>query len=130
MKHRAASLYTRSGGGSLDAFMNADGALEAATATHLTNVVTADDVDLAAELRATAAKLATREASLRTKRVELDHAIELVTATRDELDHKLALAEQRVRQGEGRGRGAAGEERHDGHDHGDALPGERLRRLR
>ncbi len=92
VKHRAASLYTRSGGGSLDAFMNADGALEAATATHLTNVVTAHDVDLAAELRATAAKLATREASLRTKRVELDHTIELVTATRDELDHKLALA--------------------------------------
>jgi len=72
--------------------MNADGALEAATATHLTNVVTAHDVDLAAELRATAAKLATREASLRAKRVELDHNIELVSATRDELDHKLALA--------------------------------------
>ena len=131
VKHRAASLYTRSGGGPLDAFMNADGALEAATATHLTSVVTAHDVDLAAELRATAAKLATREASLRAKRVELDHSIELVSATRvtssttssrspasayDKV--KVAVAVLRAKNG------------NDRDDRGDALPGERIRRLR
>jgi murein DD-endopeptidase MepM/ murein hydrolase activator NlpD len=92
VKQRAASLYVRGGAASLDTFLNADGALEAAQASHLTNIVTAHDVDLAAELRATAAKLATRGSALRTKRAELDHNIELVTATRDELDHKLAIA--------------------------------------
>jgi murein DD-endopeptidase MepM/ murein hydrolase activator NlpD len=92
VKQRAASLYTRGGSAALEAFLNADNKLEAAQASHLTNVVTAHDVDLAAELRATATKLATRESALRTKRAELDHTIELVTATRDELDHKLAVA--------------------------------------
>ncbi len=92
VKQRAASLYTRGGAATLEMFLNADDKLEAAQASHLTNVVTAHDVDLAAELRATAAKLATRESALRAKRAELDKNIELVAATRDELDHKLAIA--------------------------------------
>lgn len=92
VKQRAAALYTRGGGATLESFLNADGKLEAAQASHLTNVVTAHDIDLATELRATAAKLATRETALRAKRAELDHNIDLVTTTRDELDRKLALA--------------------------------------
>ena len=92
VKQRAASLYTRGGGAALDAFLSADDKLAAAQASHLTDVVTAHDVGLAMELRATATKLATRETALSTKRAELDHNIELVTATRDELDHKLAVA--------------------------------------
>jgi murein DD-endopeptidase MepM/ murein hydrolase activator NlpD len=92
VKQRAAALYMRGSAPSLDTFLNADGALEIAQASHLTNIVTAHDVDLATELRATAAKLATRESTLRAKRAELDHAIELVTTTRDELDHKLVIA--------------------------------------
>jgi murein DD-endopeptidase MepM/ murein hydrolase activator NlpD len=92
VKQRAASLYVRGGSASLDAFLNAGDTLAAAQAAHLTNVVAAHDVDLATELRATATKLATRESALRTKRAALDHDIELVTTTRDELDHKLVLA--------------------------------------
>ena len=41
---------------------------------------------------ATAAKLELREIELRTKRTELDHLVALVTATRDDLDRKLAIA--------------------------------------
>ena len=92
VKQRAVALYARGSGTSLDTFVNADGLLEAAQASHLANVVTAHDVDLAGELRTTATKLATREATLRAKRVELDHNIGLLTTTRDELDHKLAIA--------------------------------------
>ena len=93
VKHRAAQLYTRGGTGpSIEGLIDAAGPLQAARASHLTNVAAEHDVALAAELRATAAKLEAREAELRTKRVELDRVITLVTETRNDLDGKLAIA--------------------------------------
>lgn len=92
VKERAAALYMRGGAPALDHFVGASDALAAAGASHLTNVVTAHDVDLATELRATAVKLQAREESLRTKKAELDDTVAAVTATRDDLDRKLAIA--------------------------------------
>jgi murein DD-endopeptidase MepM/ murein hydrolase activator NlpD len=92
VKVRAAALYMRGGAPRLESFVGATDALAAAGASHLTNVVTAHDVDLAAELRATTAKLQVREASLRTKKAELDQTVAAITATRDDLDRKLAIA--------------------------------------
>ena len=109
VKQRAASLYTRGGAATLEMFLNADDKLEAAQASHLTNVVTAHDVDLAAELRATAAKLATRESALarEASRARQEHRTGRRDArrARPQARHR----EQRLRQGEGRGRHNPGE---------------------
>src|SRR4051794_37730144 len=51
VRERAAALYMRGGAPALDHFVGASDALAAAGASHLTNVVTAHDVDLATELR-------------------------------------------------------------------------------
>jgi murein DD-endopeptidase MepM/ murein hydrolase activator NlpD len=92
VKERAAALYIRGGAPALDVLVGAGDALDVAQASHLTNVVTAHDVDLAAELRATSARLQARAATLRTKKADLDERVAEVAAVRDDLDHRLAVA--------------------------------------
>jgi murein DD-endopeptidase MepM/ murein hydrolase activator NlpD len=92
VKERAAALYIRGAAPALDLLVGTGDALEVAQASHLTNVVTAHDVDLAAELRATSTRLQGRLATLRTKKASLDDRVAEVTAVRDDLDHRLAVA--------------------------------------
>jgi murein DD-endopeptidase MepM/ murein hydrolase activator NlpD len=92
VRHRAVSLYVRGRGPSLDAFMSAGDLLEAARASHLSNLATAHDVELATELHQTAAKLAERESLLRTQSGALDQVVRDINDTRAVLDHKLQVA--------------------------------------
>jgi murein DD-endopeptidase MepM/ murein hydrolase activator NlpD len=93
VKQRAAVLYTRVGANpGLDDLLDADGPLAAVRASHLTNVVTHHDVDVAAELRVTATKLQARQTELRDRRTALDRTIAQLSGVRDDLDRRLAAA--------------------------------------
>jgi murein DD-endopeptidase MepM/ murein hydrolase activator NlpD len=92
VRQRAAALYLRGGTPSLDVLVSVADPLQAARASHLTNVATVHDVDLAAQLRQTTAALTQRENALRSHRVELDRVINDLTDSRALLDHKLTVA--------------------------------------
>jgi murein DD-endopeptidase MepM/ murein hydrolase activator NlpD len=93
VKERAAQLYMRHGDtASFESAMDAENAEDALRAAHLTDTIGAHDLDMATELRDTAAKLAAREAELKDQRAELEKTIASLQPLNDLLQKKLLVA--------------------------------------
>ncbi len=93
VKARAAQLYMRHGNvAAFESAMDATNAEDALRAAHLTDTIGTHDLDMAAELRDTAAKLAAREAELKSQRAELQQTIASLAPLNDLLQKKLAVA--------------------------------------
>ena len=94
VKERAAQLYMRHGNAAtFESAMDAENAEdERSCAAHLTDTIGTHDLDLAGELRDTAAKLAEREAQLKVQREDLQKTIASLAPLNDLLQKKLAVA--------------------------------------
>ncbi|MDQ1430412.1 MAG: hypothetical protein QOF40_1014 [Actinomycetota bacterium] len=93
VKERAAQLYMRHGNvANFESAMNAQNAEDALRAAHLTDSIGTHDLDLAKELRDTAARLAAREADLKDQRAELEKTIASLAPLNDLLQKKLQVA--------------------------------------
>jgi murein DD-endopeptidase MepM/ murein hydrolase activator NlpD len=93
VKTRAAQLYVQHGGAAgFETALDAGNAEDALRAAHLTDTIGTHDLEAAAELRDTAAKLAAREAELEDQRAELQKTIASLAPLNDLLQRKLAVA--------------------------------------
>jgi murein DD-endopeptidase MepM/ murein hydrolase activator NlpD len=93
VKARAAQLYMRHGNvAGFESAMDASNAEDALRAAHLTDTIGTHDLDAAAQLRGTAAKLAAREAELKSQRAALQQTIDSLAPLNDLLQKKLAVA--------------------------------------
>jgi murein DD-endopeptidase MepM/ murein hydrolase activator NlpD len=93
VKERAAQLYMSHGNtAKFESAMDAKNAEDALRAAHLTDTIGTHDLDMAGELRDTAAKLAAREAELKSQRAELQKTIASLAPLNDLLQKKLAVA--------------------------------------
>jgi murein DD-endopeptidase MepM/ murein hydrolase activator NlpD len=93
VKERAAQLYVRHGGtAAFESTMGAENAEDGLRAAHLTDAIGQQDLDAATELRATAEKLAAREAELKEQRADLEKTIADLAPLNDLLQQKLQVA--------------------------------------
>jgi murein DD-endopeptidase MepM/ murein hydrolase activator NlpD len=93
VKERAAQLYMRHGStAGFESAMDAENAEDALRAAHLTDSIGTHDLDVAKELRDTAARLAEREAELKGQRAELEKTIASLAPLNDLLQKKLQVA--------------------------------------
>jgi murein DD-endopeptidase MepM/ murein hydrolase activator NlpD len=93
VKDRAAQLYMSHGSTArFESAMDAENAEDALRAAHLTDSIGTHDLDLAKELRDTAAKLSAREADLKGQRAELQKTIDSLAPLNDLLQKKLQVA--------------------------------------
>ena len=93
VKARAAQLYVRQGGSAaFESAMAAENTEDGLRAAHLTDTIGEQDLDAATELRATAAKLADREAQLQDQRAQLEKTIAALAPLNDLLQQKLQIA--------------------------------------
>jgi murein DD-endopeptidase MepM/ murein hydrolase activator NlpD len=93
VKERAAQLYMRHGNAAaFQSAMDAENAEDALRAAHLTDSIGTHDLDMAKELRDTAAELAAREAALKDQRAELQKTIASLAPLNDLLQKKLQVA--------------------------------------
>lgn len=93
VKERAAQLYVRHGGSAaFESTMDAESTEDGLRAAHLTDTIGEQDLAAATELRATAEKLAAREAELKQQRVDLEKTIADLAPLNDLLQQKLLVA--------------------------------------
>jgi len=93
VKARAAQLYMRHGNvAGFESAMDATNAQDALRAAHLTDTIGTHDLDVAAELRDTATKLAARETELKSQRAALQQTIASLAPLNDLLQKKLTIA--------------------------------------
>src|SRR6478735_10798038 len=93
VKERAAQLYvSRGGSGAFESTLGAENAEDGLRAAHMTDAIGAQDLDAASELRATAEKIATREAELKQQRADLEKTIAALAPLNDLLQQKLQVA--------------------------------------
>jgi len=93
VKQRAAELYVRNGSASpLESTLAAESAEDGMLAAHLTDTIGRHDLDLAGELRATAADLAQQEQQLEARSVDLQKVIASLAPLDDLLQRRLFVA--------------------------------------
>src|SRR4051812_30437854 len=93
VKARAAQLYvSRSGSGAFESTLGAENVEDGLRAAHMTDAIGAQDLDAASELRATAEKIAAREADLKQQRADLEKTIAALAPLNDLLQQKLQVA--------------------------------------
>ncbi len=93
VKARAAQLYVSRGGtGAFESTLGAENAEDGLRAAHMTDAIGTQDLDAASELRATAEKIAAREAELKQQRADLEKTIAALAPLNDLLQQKLQVA--------------------------------------
>ena len=93
VKQRAAQLYVRNGAASpLESTLAAESAEDGLLAAHLTDTIGRHDLDLAGQLRATAADLVTQEQQLETRSDDLRKVIASLAPLDDLLQRRLLVA--------------------------------------
>jgi len=91
IKERAVDLYMGHGE-KIDEVLDTDNVVDGARVAQLSGAIAKHDQDLAAELRATAQALETRETELRDQRGQLQDTIDKLQPLNDELLKRLAVA--------------------------------------
>jgi murein DD-endopeptidase MepM/ murein hydrolase activator NlpD len=93
VKARAAQLYVLHGAANkFESTMDAENTQDGLRAAHLTDTIGTQDLDAAAELRETAAKLAVQEAQLKDQRAALQKTLADLAPLNDLLQQKLLVA--------------------------------------
>ena len=78
--------------GAFESTLGAENAEDGLRAAHLTDAIGAQDLNAASELRATAEKIAAREAELKQQRADLEKTIAALAPLNDLLQQKLQVA--------------------------------------
>lgn len=93
VRQRAAALYVRNGAASpLESTLAAESAEDGLLAAHLTDTIGRRDLDLAGELRATAADLAVEEQRLEARSTDLQKVLTTLAPLNDLLQRRLFVA--------------------------------------
>ena len=93
VRERAREMYLRHGStAAFESAMDAENAEDGLRAAHLTDTIGAHDLDVAAELKVTAAQLTAREAELKGQRAELQKTLASLAPLNDLLQQKLTVA--------------------------------------
>jgi murein DD-endopeptidase MepM/ murein hydrolase activator NlpD len=93
VKERAKQLYVRHGStAAFESAMDAENAQDALRAAHLTDTIGNHDLDLATELKNTAAELGAREEALKSQRTDLQKTLASLAPLNDLLQRKLQVA--------------------------------------
>jgi murein DD-endopeptidase MepM/ murein hydrolase activator NlpD len=93
VKERAKQMYVQHGStAAFQSAMDAESAEDALRAAHLTDTIGNHDLDVATELKNTAAQLAAREAELKTQRADLQKTLATLAPLNDMLQQKLQIA--------------------------------------
>jgi murein DD-endopeptidase MepM/ murein hydrolase activator NlpD len=93
VRERAAQLYVRNGSASpLESTLDVGNAEDGLRAAHLTDTIGRHDLDLASELRATAAKLVDEEQRLEARSTDLDKVVAGLNPLNDLLQRRLLVA--------------------------------------
>ena len=93
VKERAKQMYVQHGStAAFQSAMDADNAEDALRAAHLTDTIGTHDLDVATELKNTAAQLAAREAELKVQRADLQKTLATLAPLNDLLQQKLQVA--------------------------------------
>jgi murein DD-endopeptidase MepM/ murein hydrolase activator NlpD len=93
VKQRAKEMYVRHGyAAAFESAMDAENAQDALRAAHLTDTIGTHDLDVATELKDTAAELAVRETQLKDQRADLQKTLATLAPLNDLLQQKLQVA--------------------------------------
>jgi murein DD-endopeptidase MepM/ murein hydrolase activator NlpD len=93
VKERAKQMYVQHGStAAFESAMDAESAQDALRAAHLTDAIGTHDLDVATELKNTAAQLAEREAELKAQRADLEKTLATLAPLNDLLQQKLQVA--------------------------------------